>query len=330
MKPMPMPTRVRTLVAAIALQAAALACKDTEPEPVAPGEAEPRPKAGASLLPELQGAPPHASGRPCGALDCRRFADATAALGYVMGTGPEVLAVGEAHALAGAAGIPTATERFERELLPELARMGATELVVELLNPAQGCTEAVAEVRRKQEPVVERQDPGNQDRFVQLGHAARRLGVVPYILEPTCSEYQAVVAGGADGLVRMLELIAAKTEHKLLDFWGRRKQAAQVARPSSARDSSSNVLVLAYGGAMHNDVSVPAEKAAFSFGKSLVEKMGSKYVALDLIVPEYIQDTDVWKALPWHPHFDVKAPPPDVTLFRVDEHSFVLIFGAQR
>ncbi len=306
---------------------------------------------------------------PCGPMGCLRFASAAAALEHVLQSQPEVVAVGEAHALAGTEGVKTATERFEQELLPLLAKQGATELVVELLKPAEGCQKTVAEVRKKQEPVVERQDTGNQNRFIQLGHASKKLGVTPYILEPSCEEYAGVVQGGPDGIVRMLELIADKTEQRVLRFWQRNSGARVNAEPSapptegsapaasafpsrakgapadpappadSARSSEdaraepapspskARSLVVAYGGAMHNDVEVVPAKASFSFGNSLVQKTGGKYIALDLIVPEYIKPTETWKSFSWYPHFDAENPPAEVTLFRVGEQSYVLIFG---
>src|SRR5690606_24321672 len=99
------------------------------------------------------------------------------------------------------------------------------ELIVELLGPAQGCKKAVETVRKEQEQVVEQQADTNQNRFISLGHAARKLSVVPYILEPTCDEYELVAKGGADGITRMLELIAVKTEVKLSGFWQRNQRA---------------------------------------------------------------------------------------------------------
>ncbi len=259
------------------------------------------------------------AGTPCGPLGCLRFPSATRALAHVLEQKPQVLAVGEAHALLGMDHIKPSVEYFAEDLLPVLHDAGASELVVELLKPAQGCEKTVQAVRKTQEPVVERQDPQSQDRFVQLGHAAKKLGVTPYILEPTCDEYAGVVKGGPDGVVRMLELIAEKTEERLLRFWRRHQK--------EAGESRNGFIVLAYGGAMHNDVDVASDRTPFTFGRTMAEKTGGKYIALDLIVPEFIKRTDLWKALPWYPHFDVDSPPSEVTLFRTGEQSYVIIFG---
>lgn len=301
--------------------------------PNAPVEAEPaapRSTAQASTETASSQAEPEAPskatdpGVPCGALHCRRYPDAATALSAVLQRSPEILAFGEAHALSGTQ-VPSATERFERELLPLLAERGATELVVELLAPASGCAPTVESVRQEQRPVVEKQAEGNQDRFVQLGHTSRRLGIVPYILEPTCEEYQSVVDAGPDSIVRMLELIAIKSEQRLTRFW--QKNQASTRPAAMGTIPAPAPLVLAYGGAMHNDIDVPPEKQAFAFGKNLLERTRGRYIALDLIVPEYIKSTEVWRALPWYPHFDATNAPEDVTLFQTDEHSYTLVFG---
>jgi hypothetical protein len=285
-----------------------------------------------------------------------RYPDAKSALLAVLARQPEVLAFGEAHALKGTEGVPSATIRFERQLLPVLAERGATELVVELLNPATGCRQAVETVRKEQKQVTEKQASTNQNRFISLGHAARKLAVVPYILEPSCDEYEVVAKGGPDGITRMLELIAEKTEEKVSGFWTRNQRmlehpsqpaprAAETASPNPAVGKGADPskpakpqrvftpaqrqtpLVLAYGGALHNDIDVPEHKQTFTYGTNLVQRTSGKYIALDLIVPEYIKPTEVWKSLPWYEHFDATKAPAETTLFQVDEYSYVLIFG---
>lgn len=304
--------------------------------------ASPSPTASDSTSAAAQAVP---VGRPCGELACTRYPDARSALLAVLAREPQVLGVGEAHALKGTEGIASATVRFEQQLLPLLAERGATELIVELLGPAQGCTKAVETVRKEQEQVVEKQAETNQNRFISLGHAARKLSVVPYILEPTCEEFEAVAKGGADGITRMLELIAVKTQAKLSAYWQRN------TRPEHAADASvqptapepkgeapaptrrftaaqrHSPLVLAYGGALHNDIHVSEQKQKFTYGKNMLQLTGGRYIALDLIVPEYIKPTDVWMSLPWYEHFDAANPPAETTLFQTDEHSYVLIFG---
>ncbi len=190
--------------------------------------------------------------------------------------------------------------------LPVAEEQGINPLLLPRLHsavrgPVAGSPVASVGARKRQEAVgaagkvhhsplpsvVERQDPESHDRFVKLGHAAKELGITPYVLEPTCEEYEGVAKGGPDGLVRMLELIGQETGERLLRFWQRQRD--------NKEDPPKDFMVLAYGGAM--------------------------------IVPEFIKRTDIWKALPWYPHFDVDAPPKDVTLFRTGEQSYVIILG---
>jgi hypothetical protein len=287
------------------------------------------------------------AGTPCGQLDCRRFPDSASALRAVLAHKPQILGVGETHALKGADEVESATSRFERELLPILAGAGATELIVELLGPATGCEKTVQTVKEQQRPVTSEQSQGNQNRFVSLGMKARQLGVVPYILEPTCDEYKSVISS-EDGITLMLQLIAQKTEQRLTRYWRRNQGvmvgqtplvpapgAAASASPAQASPATTtppppprpNGIVLAYGGAMHNDVVSPPSGENFRYGAHMVQLTQGRYLELDLIVPQYIKDTDVWKALPWYAAYAALGHSDEVTLFRVGPYSYTLVFA---
>jgi hypothetical protein len=264
----------------------------------------------------------------CGQLRCWRYPKPEGAIDQLLQREVEVLAFGEAHALLGTESIPTATERFEKQILPLLAQRGAAQLVVELLGPAQGCEKTVANVTKQQEPIVQQQDVGNQDRFVRLGHASKALGITPFILEPSCGEYAEVVRGGPDGIVRMLELIALKTQEKLTKFVEFNRSRGRIPELGLAPlAKAASPVALAYGGAMHNDIAPAAEKARFSFGKEVSEFTQGRYVEVDLIVPEFIKDTPVWRALPWYTHFDPKQAPELATLIEVGPQAFALVFA---
>lgn len=252
--------------------------------------------------------PPHTTS-PCHPLQCRNFTTSEAALVSVLEQRPSVIAFGESHALRGAADVLTATERFGADYLPLLRSRGASTLVVELINPPAGCEQEKAAVAAVQKPVVERQDTGNQDRFVQLGHRARELHMVPLILEPTCRDFVPVRQAGPDGVAALLELIASQTRGKL------ERLAAQA--PTGA-------LVVAYGGGIHNDIAEEGESKPFAFGAELSRATQGKYVAVDLIVPEFVGDTDVWKALPWY-QFWPKLRNEGVVLIETKPSEFTLI-----
>jgi hypothetical protein len=260
-------------------------------------------------------------GTACGALECRRYDNAATALKDLLQLKPEVIAFGEAHALLGTEHILPTTTRFSEQLLPVLASFGASDLVVELLKPADSCEGAVQATRKAQAPVVERHAQGNQNRFVQLGVSALALGIVPHLLEPDCAEYGSIAKAGDDGVIRMLELIALKTEQALLSLREKR------------RLKGGSVLGLAYGGAIHNDVRPVAAgdgdpvPAGFSFGRTLAEATQERYLAVDLIVPEFIKENATWRALPWVQHYDAEKAGNQVTLFRTGRESFVIVFA---
>jgi hypothetical protein len=325
---------MRKLVTGFVLLSACQSAQRVEPASTVPAGSGPAAQtptsAGAANAPELGSSLPASSalpsrGQPCGALGCRRYPDAQTAALDILERRPQVVGIGEAHALKVAENVESSTARFERDLLPLFARAGATELVVELLGPAKDCEKPVAAVKEQTRPVVQDQSQGNQNRFVSLGVAARKLNVVPYILEPSCDEYKSVI-DPVDGVTRMLELIAKKTEDKLTHFWQRNTAALNAPDAPVGADPSAH-LVVAYGGAMHNDVSSPPDGQNFRYGAHLVQLTGGHYIELDLIVPEYIKDSEVWRALPWYNAYAALPKTNEVTLFQPAEFSYALIFA---
>jgi hypothetical protein len=249
--------------------------------------------------------PPIVVSPACDANARKAFPSVEAALASILATKPRIVAVGETHARRDAPDVVTATERFGSSLLPVLKAHGAQVLIVELLNPPSGCTRETAAVAEVQKPVVEQQDTQNQDRFVALGHRARALGLTPLVLEPSCEEFAAVRQAGADGVAAMLDLIAQHTSAKLERLLTK---------------SAPEGLIVTYGGAVHNDV---GQDAPFAFGERLRRSSNGKYVAIDLIVPEYVADTDAWKKLPWYPCWPDVAK-TGVTLVQVGPVEFTL------
>jgi len=283
-----------------------------------PSAAPPAAAPSASAAPATSATPPAAGPRPlaerCGALECGRFATPEAAFEAVLAERPLVLAVGETHAQAGTEGIPSTTSRFTGALLPLLGGK-ASDLVLELWVADGSCGKQETRVAQAQKPVTEPQRETNQNEFVLLGQRASELGLRPHVLRPSCADYDRVVAAGPDGVTEMLALIARDTE-ALIAATLRRNRSQGIER-----------IVVAYGGAMHNDL-VPREgREAYSFGPSVSAHTGDRYVELDLIVPEFIQDSEAWRALPWYPHFDRAAHPDQVTLLRVRPRSYVLVFA---
>jgi len=240
------------------------------------------------------------------------FASAPAAFQRVLLEQPRVLGLGEAHAPKGFPGVRSSTRRFAEELMPALKGQ-ATDIVIELLLGGGRCgQERESAVAARQKPVTQHQAENNQNEFVTLGHAARALGIQPHALLPTCPEFQAVLDAGETDIARMLELIAdttLRTVDKLL----------------SAPNADSSKLILAYGGALHNDLSPSDASRAWSYGPRLMQRTEGRYVALDVIVPEFIKDTPAWRALPWYAHYNADRLGHDAILFNPEPHSYVLV-----
>jgi hypothetical protein len=305
-----------------------LACAPAAPPPAErpsaeqPQEPAPNPTAVigvATSTPALTAPPDKASAKPtaCGALGCLLFDKPEHAFAKVLETKPLVVAVGEAHALKGTEGIATATTRFRDQLLP-LMRGDASDLVIELMLTDGKCRKTEKKIAQVQKPVTNKQSGSNQNEFVKLGDKSKSLAIRPHVLRPKCEDYQAVLAAGPDGIIQMLTMIGELSAELLIRILRRNKQGG------------ADKMVLAYGGAMHNDLAPAQGREAWSFGPKLQAETGGRYVEIDLIVPEFIKDSASWRKLPWYEHFDRDKNPGKVTLFNPAPGSYVLIFAATK
>lgn len=251
----------------------------------------------------------------CTALGCRLFDDATQAFEVVLSSQPLVVGIGEAHAQKGSEGLMSTTARFTEQLLPWLAPK-SSDLVIELMEPDSKCLKTVEKVREEQKPVTQEQASSNQNEFITLGTRAKERGVQPHVLYPSCEQFDRIVKAGSDSVFVMLDTIAVLTEQKA---------KAILVRNHKARDPR---LVLLYGGAAHNDLVPRPGRESWSYAKSLQAFTKQRYVEVDLIVREYIKDTEVWQQLPWYPHFDKANYRDKFVLFNPAPASYVLIFPA--
>jgi hypothetical protein len=256
---------------------------------------------------------------PCGALSCAQYDDARGAVLAILEAHPRVLAVGEAHAPKGAE-VPSSAVRFTRELLPSLAGR-ASDLLVELMMPPQGCEEATHGARDAQAPVTSRQAPTDQSEYLAMGDAARDSGIVPDMLRPTCDDMRAIAAAGDETIDVSLRTIARLTA----------QQAEHLVDRDAHSEADRDKMVVVYGGALHNDLPRPAgpspEASPWSYAVPLDAAVSGRLVAIDLIVPEFIGDDTTWRSLPWRPHYDRRRLGAKVTLFRTGERSYTLVFA---
>jgi hypothetical protein len=256
-------------------------------------------------------------GAPCGALDCRQYASARDAFIDVLATDPLVVGVGEAHAPKGAS-VASAAARFTRDILPALAGR-ASDLLVELMMPPQGCTDAAAEAREKQRAVTSLQAEHDQNEYVVMGERARSLGIVPDMLRPSCADIAAVTRAGDGAIGASLELIAQLA----------RRQAVRLVDRDAASETDRGKMVVLYGGLLHNDLAPRPGAAAWSYAPAVDEHVSGRFVAIDLIVPEFIGDGEPWRSLTWWSRYDRARLGAKATLFRTGQRTFVLVFAAQ-
>jgi len=254
--------------------------------------------------------PARAEPRACGEFACLAFATPEAAFAYVLELSPRVLSIGEAHAQEGTTGIHSSTRRFAEQLLPLLSGK-AKHLVIELLL-ANCQPKTVERAAQTQAPVTQHQAKSNQNEFLTLGKYAQRLGIEPQALAPDCTEYDRVADAGADGVARLLSLVARQTETSV---------EALLAEPGT-----SGELIVTYGGALHNDLLPRPGQESWSFGAKLALASHGRYVELDLIVPEFVKDTEAWRGMPWFRAFDREHLTSETLLYRPAASSFALIF----
>ena len=260
-------------------------------------------------------APPLHGGTRCGDLDCMQFDRVEDAFQLVLDDKPRVVAVGEAHAQKDAT-VASSTKRFTTEILP-LLQGRASDLLVELMQPPTGCQKQTDDVRTKQKVVTEKQAVTDQNEYVTMGTEAKKLGIVPDLLRPTCADMAAISDAGADAIPMSLSLIKRLTSDTVKKLLER----------DAKNPADTEKLVVTYGGALHNDLAPKPELAAWAFGPELSAYTQGKYAEVDLYVPEFVDESDKWKKLEWYAPYQAVANKGKVTVFRPRPGGFVILFA---
>ena len=233
------------------------------------------------------------------------------AFDVVLKDDPAILAIGEAHAQRGAT-VASSTKRFTSELLPMLAGR-ASDLLVELMLPPKGCNKEVATAHSVQAPVVTQQAETNKSEYALMGDAARKVGIVPDALRPSCDDLAMVNDAGDEAIARSLEMIARLTTaqgKKMLEHRGAK-------------------MIVTYGGALHNDASPPPARASWSYGPALSKEVAGKYVELDVYVPDFITEDETWKKQPWFAEWQSHKSSGKALLITLAPKNYVLVLKKQ-
>lgn len=259
---------------------------------------------------------PTEEGAPCGALQCRLFDTPEQALAVVLRESrPRVLGVGEVHVKRDKGPRETTTQRFGDRLLP-LLEGRAAHLVAETLVAPPGCADADAVASILDVELADQRDD-NPTKMASLVGAANMLGIDGSLLEPTCDNFREVRAGGGDILPWMGVLIA-ELLHDEID--------RLLRTPAVGADAGT--MVVAYGGISHNDLVPRKDFDATTYGPRIDVQTQGRFVELDLFAPEQIDER--FNRFAWASHFKPAAHPNKVTLFRVSERSYALVFAREK
>jgi hypothetical protein len=250
----------------------------------------------------------------CDAPRCQFFATAQDAFQYVLKKSPRILSIGEFHAQKGYEQLPSAVERFAQTMLPSLQGK-ASDLVVEVWIPPSNCSQEQKKVEKEQHEVKKQQSARNPNDYVALAQQAKKVGIEPFPLRPTCDDFRAVNSAGDDSILKMLELTA-----RML------RSGATRAYERSQKKADSK-LILTFGGAMHNDIH-PDHSCGknCSFGEDLLALTQGQYIELDMVIPEYVEDRDFWRARSWYPHYNRSMTNGRAVLLNPSPSSYVLVF----
>lgn len=252
----------------------------------------------------------------CGTLPCWKFSHFTHAFSAVLEQeNPLILGLGEAHRPQGFTGLSTA-RLFADQLLP-LAQSKSSALLVELLAPPpSGCAPAQAAVEKEAQEITSGQAASNQDDYVYLGHQARQAGLAASVLPASCEDLQAIQQAGEEAVLVLMETIARRSVEEL--------------RTELTRSPPERPLLLAYGGALHNDLTPRPGREAWSYGPALAELTRGRYVELDLIDRSLIQDGPSWQSFPWFASYQsTQLGEEETLLIRTAPRSYALLFPSQ-
>lgn len=297
---------MRALVSLLVLAGLSTACDKPKSNEAKP---EPAPVATAAVSASASAAKPAFT--PCGALDCRAYDDLASAFEATLEEKPLVVAVGEAHGKKGFEWVDTSAKRFTNEIVPRLAGR-TSDLLLELMAPAQGCEQAKKETSKQLGKIAKNQAAEVPNEYVTLGKAAEKLGIKVSQLHPSCKQLDAIAKSKSPPLT-VLQTITSLIAH----------DASQAL--AAKKDEK---LFVVYGGAFHTEPSPPEERAEFSFAAPVAKSAKGRYVSVHLFVREYVDSSwDIWE---WYPSFKADQHRDKVILLHPKPQHWVIVTAAAK
>jgi hypothetical protein len=240
------------------------------------------------------------------------YPDLASALEAIVPADARVVGFGELHSRTDRAQVKSSLARFTSDGLPALADK-LSDLIVETWIVDPKCGQAAKTATAKVEIKVRRPQETKSE-IALLAETARAAKIQPHAMKLTCADYEKVAPTNGEVMPDVMLGLITKELGRIADEAVKHRNKEANHRP----------LIALYGGGLHND-RFPAEGVAeWSYATRIDELTGSKYVEIDLIVPELAEGDTSLHTQPWFPL--VKSSEASVKVWQRGERSFVIVF----
>jgi hypothetical protein len=224
---------------------------------------------------------------------------------------PRVIGIGEIHERTdrAAAGTP-ALARFSTELLPALASQ-TSDLVIETWTVAPGCKTGVDNSHHIEQTMRRPASTGQQ--ISSLFGITKTNSITAHVMRLTCDDLDHVVTADgvdAEGLLALVTRELGRITASAIRY----RDEHQETRP----------IILVYGGALHNDLYPFRTTRQWSYALAIDQLTDSRFIELDLIRPEQVENDEMYTHEPWYPLL-AKAAADRVVLIERAPHSYVAL-----
>ncbi|OGB90261.1 hypothetical protein A2625_02930 [candidate division WOR-1 bacterium RIFCSPHIGHO2_01_FULL_53_15] len=231
------------------------------------------------------------------------FHDLKDAFSQVLRSNPEALGVGEYHPTESAPAADPAIKFFaDPAVLNLLKQHRYSDLVIETWTTDGKCHEEKVIMNKLDRPdnIIAKID--------RLIRNSKNTAINPHIMKISCSDFNLILIGP-----------------EIVDYPGllslMREKMMQNAQGLLAKKSK---FVL-YGGALTNDLFPNPGDRNFTYGEQLAQATINRYVEVDLLVPEFIQNDEGIKKQSWYKTYLKSAPKNKVIMFNPKPNQFIII-----